>query len=60
MPSKEPDYRLGRPHSDFLLNIKVPSSRIKQALVKCWGAKEPLAGIPIEQISALARDKYRG
>jgi len=58
MPSKEPEYRLNRTHSDFLVNIKVPSSRIKQALVKCWGATEPLARIPIEQISALARDKY--
>ncbi len=58
MPSKEPEYRLGRSHSDFMLNIKAPSSRIKQALVKCWGAKELFARIPIEQISALARDKY--
>jgi len=58
MPSKEPEYRLNRSHTDFLLNIKVPSSRIKQALVKCWGAKEPLAEIPIEQINALAQDKY--
>jgi len=58
MPSKEPEYRLSRSHSDFLLNIKVPASRVKQALVKCWGAKDLLTRIPIEQVSALARDKY--
>ena len=58
MPSKEPEYRLSRSHSDFLLNIKVPPSRVKQALVKCWGANELLTRIPIEQITGLARDKY--
>jgi lipoate-protein ligase A len=58
MPSKEPDYRVKRAHNDFLLNMKMPSSRVKQALGKCWGAKEPVAGIPFDRISALARDKY--
>jgi len=58
MPSKEPGYRLNRSHFDFLLNIKVPASRVKQALVKCWGANELLSGIPLEGISVLARDKY--
>ena len=58
MPSKEPDYRLNRSHNDFLLNIKLPSSRAKQALVKCWGAKELFTGIPFEKISVLAQNKY--
>ncbi len=58
LPSKKPDYRLNRSHNDFLLNIKVPSSRAKEALVKCWGATQPFTRIPFEEISALARDKY--
>ncbi len=58
MPSKEPGYRLNRSHFDFLLNIKMPSSRVRQALVKCWDAKEPVSGIPFEKIGELARDKY--
>jgi len=58
MPSKEPEYRLNRSHTDFLENIRLPSSRVKQALVKYWGVTELLTRIPIEQISDLAREKY--
>jgi len=57
-PSKHPAYRLNRSHSDFLLNLKVPHSTIKLALAKCWNADEPLSSIPLDQINALAREKY--
>jgi lipoate-protein ligase A len=56
-PSREPDYRLGRSHSDFLLNLKVPSELIKNTLRKCWNAAQP-PNIPDEQIALLAREKY--
>jgi lipoate-protein ligase A len=58
MPSKKPQYRLERSHGDFLMNIKGPASKVKQALAKCWDATEPPGTIPFERISALARDKY--
>ena len=58
MPSKKPEYRLERSHSDFLMNIKAPACRVKQALAKCWDATEPPGTIPFERISALAREKY--
>jgi len=58
MPSRAPDYRLGRSHSDFLLNLKIPAALIKHALLQTWNAKERLAEIPMDQIAHLARHKY--
>jgi lipoate-protein ligase A len=58
MPSRQPDYRLGRGHVDFLMNLRVPEQRVKTALAECWSATEPLERIPLPQIAALIRDKY--
>jgi len=57
-PSREPDYRVGRSHSDFLMNLKVRSELIKDALRNSWKASEPLAQIPEERIAFLVREKY--
>jgi lipoate-protein ligase A len=35
-PSKEPDYRQQRSHSEFLTNLKIPVAAIKGALQKAW------------------------
>jgi lipoate-protein ligase A len=58
LPSRQPDYRLGRSHSDFLMNLKVPSGLIKSTLRKIWNGTQPLAKIPVEQIAILTREKY--
>jgi len=58
MPSQAPDYRLGRSHSDFLMNLKVPASLIKRALLKTWDVKESLTELPMDRIAQLARHKY--
>jgi lipoate-protein ligase A len=57
-PSRQPDYRLGRSHSDFLMNLKVPAELIKNMLRKIWNANQNLPHFPADQIAALARDKY--
>jgi lipoate-protein ligase A len=57
-PSKHPTYRLSRSHADFLLNLKVSASNIKDALAKAWSAPEPLSSVPLTQIRVLAREKY--
>jgi lipoate-protein ligase A len=58
-PSKQPDYRANRSHTDFLMNLIVPSSLIKEALTKAWQAETPLSTVPLEQITRLAEEKYR-
>ncbi len=58
-PSRMPSYRNNRTHTEFLTNIKVPASALKDALRKCWDAEEPCLEIPSENIKKLAEDKYR-
>ena len=58
MPSKQPDYREHRPHTEFLTNLNTPASDVKAALRQAWKAEELLKNPPLEKIAALARDKY--
>lgn len=38
MPSLQPDYRAGRPHGQFIMNLKLPAEQIKQTLAHEWQA----------------------
>jgi len=58
LPSKQPDYRANRSHSDFLINLEIERKVLKATLRECWQAKEPLTELPLERIEALAREKY--
>jgi lipoate---protein ligase len=58
MPSRQPDYRVNRSHSDFLINLSIPPLILKTALAKAWGATTPLAPVPLDHITRLAQDKY--
>jgi lipoate-protein ligase A len=58
MPSKEPDYRKGRSHTDFLTNLNLPADAVKKAITEAWAAKLPLEVTPRDAIALLARDRY--
>ena len=58
MPTKEPDYRGHRAHSEFVTNLDVPADAVKQAMQSAWGAKAVLKEIPCAQISKLVLEKY--
>lgn len=58
MPARQPDYRLNRSHSDFLMNLKLPAAHLKSALAKAWNATDVLTSLPMNQIQDLARTKY--
>ncbi len=58
MPSRQPDYRANRSHTDFLVNLRVPAQIIKAALTRCWQATEPMAEIPVDETAHLMREKY--
>jgi lipoate-protein ligase A len=58
MPSKQPDYRESRAHTDFLMNFNKSPDKVKTALRQAWKAEKPLENPPLEKIAALAREKY--
>ena len=58
MPSRQPDYRVNRSHSDFLMNLRIPPELLKSLLLQTWAATESFTSFPSEQIQSLARQKY--
>jgi lipoate-protein ligase A len=58
MPSQQPDYRNGRDHTDFLINLAVPAARLKTALGKAWDAAEESHDFPDPETRRLAVEKY--
>jgi lipoate-protein ligase A len=58
MPSKEPAYRAGRAHNNFLMNLNLPAEKVKGALRRMWKATEDLNEVPRDAIALLVRDKY--
>ncbi len=58
MPSRQPDYRQGRGHEEFVQNFPKASQEIRDALRRSWPAQETLDGAPIHAIERLIREKY--
>jgi lipoate-protein ligase A len=58
MPSRQPDYRQNRPHSQFLTNLDVPASVIKGALREAWAAAESTEVLQV--IPSGLEQKYAG
>jgi len=58
MPSKQPDYRQNRAHAEFLMNLKIPADRLKNALIKTWNAIGELNNFPEQETHKLAVEKY--
>ncbi|HKI70588.1 MAG TPA: hypothetical protein VKA67_13450, partial [Verrucomicrobiae bacterium] len=58
MPSKQPDYRESRSHSEFLMNLDLTADAVKRALQNAWKGTSLLENLPRDQIAVLAQGKY--
>lgn len=58
LPSRQPDYRINRSHSDFLINLNIPPHLVKQALCGAWQTDGQLQPLPLDRITRLAKEKY--
>jgi lipoate-protein ligase A len=56
MPSRQPDYREGRPHKAFLMNLPLSAETVKTALRQIWSAERTLEILP--DYERLLREKY--
>jgi len=57
-PSREPAYRQGRGHAEFVRNTGLAGADVKAALREAWSARDELGGVPDELIARLVRDRY--
>ena len=57
-PSKQPDYRNNRSHTEFLTNLNVSAARLKGALGKIWNATRESRDDPEPETQKLAAEKY--
>jgi lipoate-protein ligase A len=57
-PPRQPEYRAGRGHADFLMNLPLPAGELKRRLRAAWRADEGGATWPEDLVRQLVRDKY--
>ncbi len=58
LPEKQPDYRRGRSHDEFVQNLGIPAADLKQAIKDTWGAVEGALEVPTARISELIGTRY--
>lgn len=58
MPPREPAYRLGRSHADFLLNTAAAGASLRDALSQEWKASAEFDRVPFHRVEILARERY--
>jgi lipoate-protein ligase A len=57
-PPRQPEYRAGRSHADFLTNLPLMADELTRRLRRGWGADGTAAEWPHEQVARLVAEKY--
>jgi lipoate-protein ligase A len=61
LPKRQPRYREGRTHQDFLVNLTLPRNALLEAILNAWlSGPEPaeLSELPTERVRELVRTKF--
>ncbi len=58
-PPRQPDYREGRHHEDFVTNLPADPDRLRRALIEGWNVDGPLDDWPRQLMASLAESRYR-
>ena len=57
-PPREPDYRSGRPHDQFVANLNVDAQALMDSLRRTWQAERLIDDIDDDRVQELARERY--
>lgn len=57
-PPRQPEYRGGLPHLDFVGNLPLQHEEIKQRLRRLWGAEDTHIAWSMTEVRRLVADKY--
>ncbi len=58
IPPRQPEYRAGRGHREFVSNLPASAADLRAALIRGWGASEPLTLWPRAATRRLTLDRY--
>ncbi len=58
MPPRQPDYRSGRQHGDFVTNLRLTSTTLRQTLAAAFHARQPLPSWPQVRTCHLTGSRY--
>ncbi len=57
-PARQPDYREGRTHQDFVVNIPIDPDILRSQLAHAWDATTPLVHWPSAETAQIVAEKY--
>ena len=57
-PPRQPEYRQGRPHDEFVRNVPISGDALRHALGATFAATVPLPDWPEAAVAALVAEKY--
>jgi lipoate-protein ligase A len=58
-PAKQPAYRGGRSHVQFVTNLNIDSAELCDGLRRAWQARDVTFDVPFARIAALGRERYQ-
>jgi len=57
-PQREPEYRRGRSHREFINNLHLPEQKVIDSLKNTWQAEDASYPLPMLQVKKLVSEKY--
>lgn len=57
-PPRQPEYRAGRGHGEFVMNLPVDGEKLRSALIEAWGADQSLVDWPASLAQRLTAERY--